>query len=396
MRTDSSVSRLSFRHSDQWRTDPFANQRTPQIDQRLEGTDQVDGLTVVHSLSGNERNHLFLNRRGTTFDDVSLVSGIDNPADSRGFVTLDYDHDGQLDIALVNANRPLLNLYRNQIDRLQSAPKRSVAIRFEGGNRTAEAAEGLSCRDGFGAVVIARVGDDLIYREFRCGEGYGTQNSSTMIVGIGDASRIDDLTVRWPSGHQTSIGEVAAGTLVHVYETATESAPKGYQTSAYQPVPINLADLEKRQAIERAGKVRFQPGPLVASPSIEERPTTARLYVTMATWCSACVEHLPHLQEVADEYADQLQIIGLPVDPEDSAAKLEAFIQRVQPPYRVATELTDEQRAQIEQVFAGKVPSQAVPAAFLTDPDGRVLYVGAGVPTKSELLPHLASSSSDQ
>ena len=57
-----------------------------------------------------------MNQAGKQFADVSLVSGLDNPADSRGFVLFDYDRDGQQDIALVNANDPLLNLYHNQID----------------------------------------------------------------------------------------------------------------------------------------------------------------------------------------------------------------------------------------------------------------------------------------
>ncbi len=69
MRTDRNVARLSFRHSEQWRTDPFADVRVPEIDRRLKGAEMVNGRLVVHSLSGHERNHLFLNRDGQTFDD---------------------------------------------------------------------------------------------------------------------------------------------------------------------------------------------------------------------------------------------------------------------------------------------------------------------------------------
>ena len=51
---------------------------------------------------------------------VLLFSGLDTPADSRGFVLWDYDHDGWQDIAVVNANEPLLNLYHNEIASLET------------------------------------------------------------------------------------------------------------------------------------------------------------------------------------------------------------------------------------------------------------------------------------
>ena len=65
------------------------------------------------SHSGHERNRLFLNRAGEQFVDVSGVSGLDDAADGRSFALLDFDRDGWLDIAVVNANAPLLRLYRN-------------------------------------------------------------------------------------------------------------------------------------------------------------------------------------------------------------------------------------------------------------------------------------------
>jgi hypothetical protein len=65
--------------------------------------------------TGNERNHYFANRGGRAFADISGISGLDNPADSRGFAVLDYDRDGWQDVALVNANQPMFNLYHNEM-----------------------------------------------------------------------------------------------------------------------------------------------------------------------------------------------------------------------------------------------------------------------------------------
>ena len=62
------------------------------------------------SLSGNERDHLFLNARGSSFTDIAGVAGLDDPADGRSSGILDYDRDGWLDLALVNSNAPMLEL----------------------------------------------------------------------------------------------------------------------------------------------------------------------------------------------------------------------------------------------------------------------------------------------
>ena len=52
------------------------------------------------SQTGNERNHLFLNRAGARFVDISPLSGMDTPADSRTFVLWDYDRDGWQDVSV--------------------------------------------------------------------------------------------------------------------------------------------------------------------------------------------------------------------------------------------------------------------------------------------------------
>jgi len=83
------------------------------------------------SFSGHERNHVFLNQNGDDYVDVSGISGLDHPGDSRAFAVLDFDRDGWQDLAVVNANAPLFQLFRNRMDERGDAG-RFVAIRFEG------------------------------------------------------------------------------------------------------------------------------------------------------------------------------------------------------------------------------------------------------------------------
>ena len=106
------------------------------------------------SFSGHERNHVFLNQGRKDYVEVSGVSGLDHPGDSRAFAILDYDRDGWQDIAVVNANAPLFQLYRNQMGEREGAKGGMVAVRFEGGNRSSEASDQWSTRDGYGGGVV--------------------------------------------------------------------------------------------------------------------------------------------------------------------------------------------------------------------------------------------------
>ena len=116
------------------------------------------------SLSGNERNRLFVNTNGRRFDDLSGISGADSAADGRAFAILDYDRDGWSDLALVNANAPLFQLFRNRIG--ERASGRMLAIELVGGNDRAQPSERWSARDGYGAEVTVdelrtHVGDEI-------------------------------------------------------------------------------------------------------------------------------------------------------------------------------------------------------------------------------------------
>src|SRR5213078_2911074 len=240
------LSRPSFRFSPEWKRTRAPDNLGPQIDARLAGVERQGDKILVHSLNGSERNHYFANRGGRAFEDLSALSGLDNPADSRGFAVLDYDRDGWQDIALVNANQPLFNLYHNE---MAAAGMKGgmIAIRFVGGNRTSAPSKEFACRDGYGARVTVDLGDEKLVREHRCGDGWAAQNSATMILGIGSRPAAASVSVRWPSGKTMSTKDVPEGTLLTAYENPAD-APGGepFTRSAYRvkraAPPVLLTD----------------------------------------------------------------------------------------------------------------------------------------------------------
>ncbi len=211
------------------RTDPVKGEEIRQSP-ALEGSAQkaVEHLEQSsageHSLSGHEANRFFYNDLGRRFFDLSGLSGMDHHGDGRSVALWDYDRDGWTDVATVNANAPQLVCYRNGLQ--EEAGASWVALRVVGGNWMAEAAGGLACRDGYGAVARIEAGGKILVREWRCGEGFAAQNSRTLLVGLGGAGQADRVTVTWPSGLRQERGPLRAGRLITVYEDPGQ-APGG-------------------------------------------------------------------------------------------------------------------------------------------------------------------------
>jgi len=203
-----------FRNNKSWGTDPKTGKVKPS-QERL--TYYYGPNYHRHSYSGYERNKFYLNISGNTFADLSGVSGADDVADGRTWAALDYDRDGWTDIALVNANAPLLSLYRNGIGEINKS--NHIKVLLVGGAVGKDPGKGLSNMDGVGAVVEVMSGDRLIKRVRNLGEGYAAQNSATMTIGIGSEDTAQSVKVRWPSGKVTmSQLPVKAGSIIVMKE----------------------------------------------------------------------------------------------------------------------------------------------------------------------------------
>ncbi|HIG83289.1 MAG TPA: hypothetical protein EYG40_14320 [Verrucomicrobia bacterium] len=213
MRSDESLPD-QFRNNKSWGTDP----RTGKLKPSLERLTYYYGPDYHrHSYSGYEKNKFYLNVSGNTFADLSGVSGADDVADGRTWAALDYDRDGWTDIALVNANAPLLSLYRNRIGEMKKS--NHIKVLLVGGAEGKDPGKGLSNRDGVGAVIEVMSGDRLIKRVRNLGEGYAAQNSATMTIGIGSEDTAQSVKVRWPSGKITmSESSVRAGSIIVMEE----------------------------------------------------------------------------------------------------------------------------------------------------------------------------------
>ncbi len=198
--------------------------------------EEVD-VETAYSTSGNEPNSLFYNLRGEGFVDLSMVSGLDFREDGRGLARLDIDRDGFVDLAITNANAPRLQLVRNRIGETPAGRRhRFLAVRLVGGHDAASPNGSWSSRDACGARIEVTADGRQRVLEHRCGEGFATQNSSTLIVGLGAVKAVDELRVMWPSGKITELGSgdlPAVNSLVTLFERPSPQHPTGVHVTSY-------------------------------------------------------------------------------------------------------------------------------------------------------------------
>ena len=356
-----------------WDRDPQTGRVDNLLDARVEAGDEVvDGKLRVHSLSGHERNKLYLNDgNGSSFSERSGLSGLDDEADGRAFAVFDYDRDGWSDLVLVNAMNPLTRLFHNEMNDGDRSGN-FIALSFKGGNRTAIASE-WSNRDGYGARVEVRKGEEIIEREHRCGQGYGSQNSAVMIVGIGDWEEVDEVIVRWPSGRKSAHTKVKDGEWLTVDERG------GQERKPYR----RDVELEQKSLL---GKADFPLGYL----------SKARLTVWkgMATWCPACARYRPHFEHLkAMTRGLGVEFRGFPLDEKEDSETLVAYQNKHDLPYTLLTDTSMFGRKKTEVflqrwIGAAELP---YPTSVVTNQRGEVVWVGAGAPTVSELRRFLSA-----
>ena len=344
--------------------------------------------------SGNERNHLYFGGVPGYFQDYSGISGIDDPGDGRSFSTLDYDLDGRQDIALASPGSPRFRLLRNGIGERVGADNGFIAVRLVGGNHSASASTEWSARDGFGAAVALDLSGTIVFREHQPESGFVGQNSTTMILGMGKHPKAARMDVRWLSGKTQTLENVPARRLVTVYENPDQS-PTG-EAFVIEDYVRNVArgDLASADTGSRDfWKTRFLPTPPLDSTLAlthgEVRigeGSDVTLIATMATWCVACVEEMPEFEALRARFTEQeLAIVAVPVDPEDTTKMLEAWAVKHRPPYKIAYGIKPDAVAQVNAVTMAELRADAVPATFLTDRDGQVLIARWGVPTISDV-----------
>jgi hypothetical protein len=153
-----------------------------------------------------QRNLLYHNSGNGQFEDVTPMAGpgFDLRRSGRGVAFGDLDNDGRIDILINNQNDPP-TLLRNESE----SPNHWISVRTVGTK---------SNRDGIGSRVALVAGGRRQIQEVRSGGSYLSQNDLRVHFGLGSATKIDRIEVRWPSGTVDQMENVSADRFLTIEE----------------------------------------------------------------------------------------------------------------------------------------------------------------------------------
>ena len=148
--------------------------------------------------------HLFRNLGKTRFQDVARgVPALAQPVVARGAAHVDIDNDGDQDL-VVTANNGPARVLRND-----SRGGRALRLSLVGVK---------SNRSAVGAQVRVSVGGATRTAMVRTGSSYLSQSELPLTFGLGQASKVEQVEIRWPSGHVDRLGPQDAGQTLVVTE----------------------------------------------------------------------------------------------------------------------------------------------------------------------------------
>jgi hypothetical protein len=161
----------------------------------------TNGDIPVTNLTDDAEPIQVLDNRSTggasRFEDLGLHAGGEDRllTNGRGLAAADYDNDGDLDIAINSIGGPLILLENTT----------------SGGNWLAVRLPGFHP----GARVTAVLPDGrTLVRHAQAGGSYLSSEDPRLLFGLGDATRVRTLVIRYPDGTERHIDDVAANQVI--------------------------------------------------------------------------------------------------------------------------------------------------------------------------------------
>ena len=250
---------------------------------------------------------------------ISAISGIDFPDDARGIAITDWDQDGDQDIWISNRNAPRLRFMRNDV----ATTNAFIAIKLKGNGKT-------TSRDAIGSRVVVHASADgkklsPIHLTLRAGEGFISQSSKWLHFGLGSATTVDSVVVRWAGGDKHEFKELVPneryvfrqeGQQTERVQRATNRIDNSVRP---QDTPIALPPQTRSARVVLASRL---PMPRLTYTDVHEqvvrkafgagKPVLINLW---ASWCQPCIFELRDIAERSKQLnAAGLEVLSLSVD----------------------------------------------------------------------------------
>jgi len=157
------------------------------------------------NLSAYEKNGIHLNAGNGVFFDISALTGADSAGDGRSVVSFDITGDGMPELLVRQAGGGPLLVFENQFP---DTSWLNVSLRGSKSNSL-----------GIGSKLACTVNGKTLYRELYPGVSFLSQRPAFVHFGLDDATAIERLTVRWPSGETQEFTDVPVNSHILLTES---------------------------------------------------------------------------------------------------------------------------------------------------------------------------------
>ncbi|MBN2611125.1 MAG: VCBS repeat-containing protein [Bacteroidales bacterium] len=168
--------------------------------------DNDGNLDLYVTNSSGRYNLCYKNNGDGTFTECAHNLGLEDYSNSTCVTSGDFDNDGDLDLYISNMRQ------ENSLFRNDSTFNNWIIIKTEGVK---------SNRDGIGARLKVVTGNLSQSREVSGGSGYLSQNSLPVEFGLGEATIVDSLIIRWPSGIWQVLTYIKPNQIITIKEDTT-------------------------------------------------------------------------------------------------------------------------------------------------------------------------------
>ena len=178
-------------------------------------------------------NKAFQNNKDLTFQDIGNNWGFDTPSFSNGAAYGDLDNDGDLDLVINNLNQPSF-LYRNNASEILKNHFVGVELRGKGKNTFA-----------VGAKVKAYIGTEIYNFQQIPSRGFQSSSDYRMILGLGDAQKIDSMKLIWPDQSESTWQDLDVDTVYRfnqseLLENSSPILANNQEANLLQEMPISI------------------------------------------------------------------------------------------------------------------------------------------------------------
>jgi len=174
----------------------------PEVESHHLGSDYEEPRILYHNIGQGK------------FQDVSDRAGpaFKVASSGRGLAVGDLWNDGRQSAVITSMNAPV-SLLANQ----QKYPNHWIAFKMVGTK---------SNRDGIGARITVKAGARKWVDEVRSGSSYNSNSDMRVHFGLGSATKIDSVEIRWPSGLIERFTDLKVDAIHTIKEGSGASADK--------------------------------------------------------------------------------------------------------------------------------------------------------------------------